>query len=101
MISDLGNLEALTTRPPDIFVAAIAIAAAQLCPIPDPSFQRSALKEVWDQCVVILEHYKPQVEAASTALHILCILGKRIESLQETCEANSTYQKVRTLTITK
>ncbi|KIW70142.1 hypothetical protein PV04_02442 [Phialophora macrospora] len=72
-----------------IFVAAIAIAAAQLCPIADPSFQRSALKEVWDQCVVILEHYQPQVEAASTALHILSILGKRIESLQETLDTGA------------
>ncbi|KAJ9616544.1 hypothetical protein H2200_000263 [Cladophialophora chaetospira] len=65
-----------------IFVAAIAIATAQLCPIADPVFQQSALKETWDRCISILEHLKAEVEAATTALHVLSIVGKRICSLQ-------------------
>lgn len=69
--------------PPDMFVSAVAVAAASLCPIPDPVFEHSALKSVWTRCTDILKHYKPQVEAATTAIYILEVLGQRIESIRE------------------
>ena len=68
---------------PDTFVAAVTIAAARICPISDLIFQPSSLKPLWERCKFVLEHYKPQVEAANTALYVMEILDQRIESLKE------------------
>lgn len=69
--------------PADIFVAAILIATARLCPVPDPAFDDTRLRSVWYHCIAILEHHRPQFEAAATVLHILNTLGRCIDATKE------------------
>lgn len=70
----------------DIFVSAVILAAARLCPAFDPALDHDVLRSAWDRCITVLEHYAPQIEAADSFLHTVSLLGRRIHDMEQPCK---------------
>ncbi|KAJ9645506.1 hypothetical protein H2204_001086 [Knufia peltigerae] len=66
-----------------IFVSAVILAAARLCPAFDPALDHDVLRSAWDRCITVLEHYAPQIEAADSFLHTVSLLGRRIHDMEQ------------------
>lgn len=67
----------------DAFFCAIVLFIARLCPFTDNAFSDAALNSSWLRCVMILEHFKTQIQSVNRAMEVLQCLDSRVTELRE------------------